>query len=169
MGLKVIDLGAGHASASETLCGRVIAAMKAEALLNETVGAGYISRNWPPAFKDSGAWPLGSLRQSFLNGALTRLLDPDRVLRAKIVEFVGAKEPEPTGPSTTPVRVAGQLTPELWNRLGTKVLPKLRTQPDFAIEVAMSATVDSAAANDLKSDLKQIIADLGLEETLKVT
>lgn len=33
----------------------------------------------------------------------------------------------------------------------------------------MSATVDSAAANDLKSDLKQIIADLGLEETLKVT
>ncbi len=71
-GLKVIDLGAGHASASETLCGRVIAAMKAEALLNETVGAGYISRNWPPAFKDSGAWPLGSLRQSFLNGALDR-------------------------------------------------------------------------------------------------
>lgn len=254
-GLKVIDLGAGHASGSETLCGRVIAAMKAEALLNETVGAGYISRNWPPAFKDSGAWPLGSLRQSFLNGALTRLLEPDRVLRAKIVEFVGAgefglasgpqpdgtyervwfkelipleevafesgvllvkkdkaaalkkppkpkpdeekkpdeppepdtgeggggigtgtgtdtdtdKEPEAPGPSTTPVRVAGQLTPELWNRLGTKVLPKLRTQPDFAIEVAMSATVDSAAANDLKSDLKQIIADLGLEETLKVT
>ena len=69
-GLKVIDLGAGHSSASETLCGRIIAALKAEALLNESVGAGYIDRNWPPAFKDSGAWPLASLRQSFLNGAL---------------------------------------------------------------------------------------------------
>ena len=67
-GLKVIDLGAGHSSASETLCGRIIAALKAEALLNESVGAGYIDRNWPPAFKDSGAWPLASLRQSFLNG-----------------------------------------------------------------------------------------------------
>src|SRR5262249_44761334 len=28
------------------------------------------------------------LRQSFLDGSLTRLLDPDKVLRAKIVEFV---------------------------------------------------------------------------------
>jgi hypothetical protein len=88
--LEVIDLGAGHASSAETLCGRVIAALKSEALLNESVGTGYIERNWPPALKASGAWPLSSLRQSFLNGSPTRLLDPDKVLRAKIVEFVGA-------------------------------------------------------------------------------
>ena len=67
-GLKIIDLGAGHASASETLCGRIVGALKSEALLNENVGAGYIDRHWPPAFKDAGAWPLTSLRQSFLNG-----------------------------------------------------------------------------------------------------
>ena len=53
-------------------------------------GAGYIDRHWPPAFKNSGAWPLTSLRQSFLNGALTRLIDPDAVLRQRIIEFVGA-------------------------------------------------------------------------------
>ena len=87
-GLKVIDLGAGHSSGSETLCGRVIAALKSGALLNESVGAGYIDRHWPPAFKEAGAWPLTSLRQSFLNGALTRLMDPDAVLRRRIVEFV---------------------------------------------------------------------------------
>ncbi len=87
-GLKAIDLGAGHSSSGETLCGRVIAALKSEALLNESVGAGYIERNWPPALKDSGAWPLASLRQSFLNGSLTRLIDPDATLKAKIVEFV---------------------------------------------------------------------------------
>ena len=87
-GLKVIDLGAGHSSSGETLCGRVIAALKSEALLNESVGAGYIERNWPPALKESGAWPLASLRQSFLNGSLTRLVDPDAILKSKIVEFV---------------------------------------------------------------------------------
>ena len=38
-GLNIIDLGAGHASASERLCGRVIGALKSEALLNESVGA----------------------------------------------------------------------------------------------------------------------------------
>ena len=91
-GLKVIDLGAGHSSGSETLCGRVIAALKSEALLNESVGAGYIDRHWPPTFEDAGAWPLTSLRQSFLNGALTRLIDPDTVLRRRIVEFVAEGE-----------------------------------------------------------------------------
>ena len=88
-GLKTIDLGAGYSRGNDTLSGRVVAALKANALLNDSVGAGYIERNWPPALKESGAWPLSSLRQSFLNGSLTRLLDPDRVLRQKIIEFVG--------------------------------------------------------------------------------
>jgi hypothetical protein len=52
-GLKAIDLGAGHSSSGGTSCGRVIAALKTEALLNESVGAGYIERNWPPA---PGPW-----------------------------------------------------------------------------------------------------------------
>ena len=39
-----------------------------------------------------GAWPLTSLRQSFLNGALTRLIDPDAVLSQKVVEFVAKGE-----------------------------------------------------------------------------
>jgi hypothetical protein len=76
-GFKTIDLGAGHSSAKETLCGRIIGALKSEGLLGEGVGAGYLDRNWPPAFKDNGAWPLTSLRQSLLDGTLTRLIDPE--------------------------------------------------------------------------------------------
>ena len=87
-GLKVIDLGAGHSSGGETLCGRVITALRSGALLNESVGAGYLERNWPPALKESGAWPMASLRQSFLNGSLTRLVDPDATLKNKVVQFV---------------------------------------------------------------------------------
>jgi len=249
-GLKVIDLGAGHSSASETLCGRIIAALKAEALLNESVGAGYIDRNWPPAFKDSGAWPLASLRQSFLNGALTRLLDPDGVLKSKLVEFVGrgdfglasgpkpeggyerlwfsepvpadevafesgvvllkkAKAEElkkkpvptpgdakltgvqptgtgtgigtggptivqppvvisPTGPATKTITLSGNIPAELWNRLGTRVLPKLRTGKDLKIGIDFSVTVDTANANDLQVELKQILTDLGLENSVEL-
>ena len=87
-GLKVIDLGIGQAANGDSLCGRVIAALKSEALLNESVGAGYVGRHWPPAFEQSGAWPLTSLRQSFLDGSLTRLLDPDATLQDRIPEFV---------------------------------------------------------------------------------
>jgi hypothetical protein len=240
-GLKVIDLGAGHASGSETLCGRVIAALKSQALLNDAVGAGYLERHWPPALKESGAWPLASLRQSFLNGALTRLLDPDAVLRSKIVEFVergdfglasGAKSdggydrvwyaelippeevafeagvflltkararllkgeapseprPEPVPPpssqpgprlqsepapalgseptptsATTTLRLAGTIPPEVWNRLGTRVLPKLRSGTDLKVAVDFSVTLEAELARSTLSELRQILADLGLE------
>ncbi len=243
-GLKVIDLGAGHSSSGETLCGRVIGALKSEALLNESVGAGYIERNWPPALKDSGAWPLASLRQSFLNGSLTRLVDPDTTLKSKIVELVtggdfglasGKKtdgtyermwfkemlapdevafeagvfllrkttaeslragqptppappaEPEP-GPVITPVaepstipgagpdatastrtlRIIGTIPPEVWNRLGTKILPKLRLGSDLKIGVDFSVVVSDDSMNGFTTDLRQALKELGLAEVMKV-
>ncbi len=244
-GLKTIDLGAGHSSSGETLCGRVLTALKSQALLNESVGAGYIERNWPPALKDSGAWPLASLRQSFLNGSLTRLLDPDTILRGKIVEFVtrgdfglasgqkpdggyervlfnefidsaeiafepgvflllkarakalkatpgpitvgGGPEPipvpgtEPTsgagpepGPEPTPgvsqktFHISGNVPPEIWNRLGTKVLPKLRSGSDLKIGIVFSVTVEGQLARTFENDLRQIIEDLGLTGRIEI-
>jgi hypothetical protein len=240
----VIDLGAGHSSSGGTLCGRVVAALKSEALLNESVGAGYIERNWPPALKESGAWPLASLRQSFLNGSLTRLVDPDAILRNKIVEFVGrgdfglvsgrkadgsyermwfqelvapdevafeagvfllrkvavealtagaplqpvpGPEPEPQpqgvaapepGPAPRPepapgvqiktIRLVGTVPPEVWNRLGTKILPKLRSGSDLRVGVDFSVTVNAASAGSLASELRQVLQELGLAENVRV-
>ncbi len=241
-GLKVVDLGAGHSSAQETLCGRVIQALKSSALLNESVGAGYLDRNWPPALKESGAWPLSSLRQSFLNGSLTRLLDPDGVLKAKIVEFVvkgdfglasGARsdgsydrdwfeellspdevnfdanvflitktkakalktrsisepfvEPEPkpeekgptvpepvpepkAGPSsqTVTLTLRGSIPPEIWNRLGTKLIPKLRSGSELTAQVSFSVTLDGKAVASFESEIRQILEDLGLADKIRV-
>lgn len=236
-GLKTIDLGAGHSSSGETLCGRVITALKSQALLNESVGAGYIDRNWPPALKDSGAWPLTSLRQSFLNGSLTRLVDPDAILRNKIVEFIergdfglasgqkidgsydhiwyreliapeevafesgvflltkdkaeslkerGILKTEQTLPETSSqqeeiqqppteekpgivttdsiktLRLVGTIPPELWNRLGTKVLPKLRTGTELQIGVNFKVSLKADAARSVRDELNQILDDLGL-------
>ncbi|NMC20499.1 MAG: ATP-binding protein [Thermogutta sp.] len=242
-GLKAIDLGAGHSSSSETLCGRVIAALKSYALLNESVGAGYLDRNWPPALRESGAWPLAGLRQSFLDGSLTRLLDPDATLRGKIVEFVGkgdfglasgrkpdgnyervwfqepvtsdevAFEPDvflltkakaqglkvvgsptpcpapqpsspvPTGPAPEPepgpqplpglqtrtIRLVGDIRPELWNRLGTKIVPKLRSMgEDLRIGVNFSVTVPAETVPALERELRQILQELELGATVRL-
>jgi hypothetical protein len=218
----------------------VIGALKSEALLNESVGSGYIDRNWPPALKDSGAWPLASLRQSFLNGSLTRLVDPDTTLKSKIVEFVlrgefglasGKKadgtyetiwfketlapdevafesavfllkkvtaealrsgqpatptkvpEPEPTpaippapvpgaGPkpaaSTRTLHLSGSVPPEVWNRLGTKILPKLRSGSELKIGLDFSVTVPGETAEGFVAELRQILQELNLAEALKV-
>lgn len=60
-----------YSSAGETLCGRVITTLKSQASLNESVGAGYVERNWRPCLKESGACAMASLRQSFLDGSLS--------------------------------------------------------------------------------------------------
>jgi hypothetical protein len=237
-GLKPIDLGAGHASASETLCGRVMAALKSNGLLNESVGAGYIERHWPPALKDAGAWPLTSLRQSFLNGALTRLPDADTILRHKIVEFVErgdfglasgqtsdgtydriwyaeplapeevsfeanvflllkakalktktALQPEPEdtpqpipqpqppslpdlqptpGPQEKTLRLVGTVPPETWNRLGVKLLAKLRTGENLKVGVDFSVTVKGEMAQSMETELRQALEDLGLQHSIRI-
>lgn len=230
---------------SRTLCGRVIAALKSNALLNESIGAGYLDRNWPPALKQSGAWPLKGLRQSFLNGTLTRLLDADAALRGKIVDFVSrgefglgsgqrpegtfnhlwydelvpadevsfepdvflvtkakakslkappktkkegeaesepveetepqteetteTKKPEPEPkPTTRTFRLTGTIPSELWNRLGTKLIPKLRSGADLRVGVTFSVTFDAEAAKSMKTEIRQVLQDSGLQERIVI-
>jgi len=249
-GLKVIDLGAGHASSGESLCGRILSALRSQALLNESVGSGYIERNWPDAFKEAGAWPLASLRQAFLSGALT-LVDPDAVLRTKIPEFVasgefglasgrldasfqrvwfqepvsaeevafehdvflvtkakarelkagtvGGLEPHPApglppsspagpkeeedrepvggrgpGPGQTAgsgqilLRLLGDVPPEVWNRIGTHLIPKLRSGSDLKLGLDLSVTADGALAQSLEAELRLALGDLELAERLRL-
>ena len=185
---------------------------------------------------------LWGMRQSFLDGSLTRLMDPDKILRQKIVEFVetgsfglasglgadggyvrlwhaepitmdevafddgvflltkakaealrtptpddpppGPKpvpKPDPRpgpgpGPAPTPgsdtatatIQVKGTVPREIWNRLGTKVLPKLTTGSDLSIGVEFSVNIGAGLAASLEADLKQVLDDLGLQDQVKV-
>jgi hypothetical protein len=250
-GLKIIDIGAGHANASETLRGRVVTTLKSHALLNESPGASYLERRWPPAFKESGAWPLASLRQAFLTGAMERLVDPDAYLRTKIPEFVQrgdfglASGQQPNGEylhvwfsemcppeevafdadvylltktkvktlkskalSDSPVTVSipteetggtasrssgigegsssasegkaatsstvskktihisGTIPPEVWNRLGTKLLPKLKAASSLRLGLDFSLDLDADTAAMLQVEVEQILQDLNLAEQL---
>jgi hypothetical protein len=240
-GLKVIDLGAGHSSSGETLCGRVLGALKSGALLNESIGAGYLDRNWPPALKADGEWSLASLRQSFLNGGLTRLVDPDIILKHKIVEFVGKGDfglasgktaigkfdrlsfrelistdevmfesdvfllrkgtaeallaggtsatiqqpstppadmpPNPTDPTivAAPVVVGsarlsvnGTVPPEVWNRLGSKVLPRMRAGANLKIAVEFAADFTGDTTKTTATELRQVLQELGVGDTVRI-
>jgi hypothetical protein len=88
----MIDLVGGYSNAGQTLAARILATLKTEGLFTESVGAGYVGRNWPVQLRESGAWPLQGLRQSFLDGSLVRLVDPERTLREQIVHWVEAGE-----------------------------------------------------------------------------
>jgi hypothetical protein len=242
-GVKEIDLGAGRASSgSGSLTARIVAALKAEGLLNESVGAGYLERNWPTALKESGAWPLKGCRQSFLDGSLTRLLDPEDVLRKQVVGFVekgdfglgsgpkpdgfervwwkepiGPEEvtfddktflltrtravalktptPQPASTPTTPppefvlepppsvpggtqpsapeqevrLTVDGAIPPEQWNKLGTRLIPGLRSAGhDLSLNLDAGVTVGPQDVSHIEAELRQAVRDLGLEGRVRI-
>ena len=244
--LKVIDLGAGHASGSAYLGSRVLAALKSEGLLNDSVGAGYVERHWPPAFRDTWAWPLESLRQSFLDGSLTRLVDPDGVIRKQITSWVangdfGLASANPDGrdfgrlwynepvgqeeiafesgvflltrdkardlqqslsttlqPAEPPdtktesqvqppavdqqptledqnqpaqkaiLAIDGALPPEVWNRFGHKILPKLHGKDDLRINIRLQVSADRPMADSLKADVTRAVEELMLGDQLQI-
>ena len=86
-----------------------------------------------------------------------------------------APEPRPEpGPGPAPgiqvrtIRLFGSVPPEVWNRLGTKILPKLRSGADLKVGVEFSVTVNAASAGSLASELRQILQELGLAELVRI-
>jgi Protein of unknown function (DUF499) len=239
-GLRCVDLGAGHSSGARSLCDRVLGALKSNALLNESPGAGYLERRWPEAFKASGAWPIKSLRQAFLDGSLERLINPDEYLKRKVPEFIASgdfglasgdqpgggyqriwfSEPMsadevsfdpdvyllkkesakalragntveelPSEPSVSkgekiappaknePIEVAqsarnivvsGAIPPELWNKVGIRLIPKLRSNAQPRLGINFVVEVESGQATNMVREIEQALADLALQEKVTV-
>jgi Protein of unknown function (DUF499) len=239
-GLKCVDLGAGHSSGAESLCDRVLGALKSNALLNDSPGAGYLERRWSEAFKATGAWPIKSLRQAFLDGSLERLINPDEYLKRKIPEFIARgdfglasgdqagggyqriwfnesisadevsfdadvyllkkdkaealrtappiKEASPTptaseaqeterppNPEIIPVESAaksivltGTIPPELWNKVGIRLIPKLRSGAQPTLGVNFVLELDPVHGGNIVREIEQALADLELTGKIKV-
>lgn len=239
--LRVVDLGAGHSSGAKSLCDRVLGALRSNALLNESPGAGYLERRWPEAFKTSGAWPIKSLRQAFLDGSLERLINPDEYLKRKVPEFVArgdfglasGEQPgsgyqtvwfnEPISPdevafdadvyllkkeraktlcdgttvqeisesesstaepeaqiaqvdeeritaaaSTKTIVLGGTIPPELWNKVGIRLIPKLRSKAQPTLGVNFCLDIESGLAANLSQEIQQVLADLELTGKIKI-
>jgi hypothetical protein len=62
----------------------------------------------------------------------------------------------------------GDVPTEVWNRIGTRLLPKLKSGEDVKIEVRFGVTVKAEAVAGMEADLKQALQDLGLEEQVKI-
>jgi hypothetical protein len=80
-GIREVDLGLLHPSAAESLVGLIIARLKQEGLVEESISPDFLIRNWPPAITE---WSTKALRNMFFaSPRFPRLLNPD-VLRETI-------------------------------------------------------------------------------------
>jgi hypothetical protein len=86
--LKEISLGQLHPSEAGSITSAIMARLRHDSLLNREIGASYIERNWPPALKEYGTWPLVSLKAAFFQGHFTRLEKADEALRTTISRSV---------------------------------------------------------------------------------
>src|SRR6266576_5314164 len=87
--LKDIVLGQLHPSEARSITSAILARLRHDSLLSREIGASYIERNWPPALKESGAWPLAGLKAAFFQGQFTRLKKADDALKTTIARAVG--------------------------------------------------------------------------------
>jgi thiamine monophosphate kinase len=62
----------------------------------------------------------------------------------------------------------GSVPPEVWNRLGTKIIPKLRAGSELKIGLEFAVTVSMDSATGLATELRQILQELGLAEAVKI-
>jgi hypothetical protein len=65
-------------------------------------------------------------------------------------------------------RIACTIPPEIWNRFGTKILPKLRAGSELKIGLEFSVIVSADSATGLENELRQVLQELGLAGTVKV-
>ena len=74
--------------------------------------------------------------------------------------------PEPSARRS--LRIHGDIPPEIWNRLGTRLLPRLRSGHDLKVGVTFELTADGAGADSLLADLRQVLDDLQLGERVRI-
>jgi len=86
-GVREVDLGLLHSSAAESLVGFIVARLKQEGLLEESISPDFLVRNWPPALTE---WTTKAVRDVFFaSPRFPRLLNPE-ILRTTIAEGVKA-------------------------------------------------------------------------------
>ncbi len=88
---------------------------------------------------------------------------------------VSGTSPEPQPPDQpisrdTTLRVHGDIPAEIWNRLGTRLIPKLRAgaRGDLRVTVAFELTARGPEKNALQADLRQILDDLQLADRVRI-
>lgn len=80
-------------------------------------------------------------------------------------------EPIPPGGSPTgkkTVHITGAIPLEVWNKLGTKLLPRLKSGTSLRLGLDFSLDLDADAAAALLVELRQVLADLNLTQQVRI-
>ena len=63
---------------------------------------------------------------------------------------------------------AGTIPPEQWNRLGTRLIPKMRSSGTVTATIRLDIEIDQTKSSALASELRQIIEETSLSGTVRI-
>ena len=76
---------------------------------------------------------------------------------------------KPGAEQTLRISLIGRIPPEQWNKLGTRLIPKLRTSgQDLALDLNTSLTIPLQTASYLEGEIRQALRDLGIEGLVRI-
>lgn len=65
------------------------------------------------------------------------------------------------------LRISGSVPSEVWNRIGTKVLPKPKASGELTVGVDFSVRLTADAARRLSDEIAQALGELGLLDKVR--
>jgi hypothetical protein len=74
----------------------------------------------------------------------------------------------PTSTAKQRLHIVGDIPSEVWNRLGTRLIPKLKIGGNLRVSFDFALELDSRDAQHVIADLQQTLSDLGLSDALKI-
>jgi hypothetical protein len=95
--------------------------------------------------------------------------EPAQLARPMPVPGPDLPSPEPGSPGEhAVVCVSGSIPAEQWNRLGTRLIPKMRAVGSITATIRLESEVDPARAAALSAELQQIIDEIGLSASVRI-
>jgi hypothetical protein len=80
----------------------------------------------------------------------------------------GKEMPPPPSGGTRRLRVRGSIPPELWNRVGNRLVTKLRGGTNLGVSLGFEVELEPALAEHFEGEVRQILTDLALSDQLRV-
>ena len=66
------------------------------------------------------------------------------------------------------IRIAGDVPPESWTKLGIKLIPKLKSGKTLTLRLEASVDADGPQAETIRRELRQVFMDLGLADRFRI-
>ncbi|MGH7233041.1 MAG: hypothetical protein ACREJU_17040, partial [Nitrospiraceae bacterium] len=85
-----------------------------------------------------------------------------------VEEFQPSKTTASSESSHRTICLSGAIPSEVWNRLGTKLIPKLKTGANLQIGLTFKIDVEYQTAPSMEKDIKQVLDDLGLTDKIRI-